>query len=74
MTKVLRARVRDDERTLELVERLAGAAGLEVNVTLTGLPEEPLDRPPVPTTVSVWPDLGFRGPFPLTRREIYEDV
>jgi hypothetical protein len=74
MPKAIRARVREDRRLLELPEPVPEAAGPEVEVTLAEVPARAAARTTPPPTVSVWPDLGLRGPFPLSRREIYEDV
>ncbi|MEK6608365.1 MAG: hypothetical protein AABZ30_11945 [Myxococcota bacterium] len=73
--KLVRARIREDRRVLELPEPIPGAVGGEVYVALVGLPEEPpTDRTASRRRVTVWEDMRLRGPFPLTRREIYEDV
>lgn len=75
MQKIVRARVCEDRRLLELPEPVPEAAGPEVEVALTGLPDRrPVALEAAPPTPAVWPDMEVLGPHPLGRREIYEDV
>lgn len=65
----MRARVRG--QVLELLDPVKLPEG---NVVTVVVPEVFTHRAMVRHTVHVWSDARLLGPFPLTRRQIYEDI
>lgn len=67
--KKVRARVRG--HSLDVLDTVQLPEGGVVTITLEELLSTPRRRP---QRVSVWNDARLLGPFPLTRRAIYEDL